>query len=360
MTTYDVSRATVRKAIESLIADGLLHRIHGKGTFVARPRLESRLHLASFSQDMRRRGLTPSTALLGIEADLPPADVATALGLGADALAWRLDRVRLADGQPIALENGWYPQPPLPDLDRQRPQRLALPGLRARPTASRIDAAEQTLWGEAADSARRAPARRPRPHPAARLPPRLARRRAALWSTSSRATAATATRSTCPWAVTDIGPGQHHHRREEPVSTSDASTGRGEAERRLQPRASPEVRPQPHAADRRTPRRGPAAAAGPAGPARRRRPGLGAASPPSSAPPATRSSRTWRCCSRSAWRSAWPRRPTARPRSPRSSATWCSRASVTRCPRYVLGAAGRGRDPGADQLRRARRHRDAA
>ncbi|MGI8899989.1 MAG: GntR family transcriptional regulator, partial [Nocardioides sp.] len=37
MTTYDVSRATVRKSIERLIADGLLHRIHGKGTFVARP-----------------------------------------------------------------------------------------------------------------------------------------------------------------------------------------------------------------------------------------------------------------------------------------------------------------------------------
>ena len=150
MTTYDVSRATVRKSIERLIADGLLHRIHGKGTFVARPRLESRLHLASFSQDMRRRGLTPSTVLLGVEADLPPAEVATALDLGRDEPAWRIDRVRLADRQPIALENGWYPLAPLPGLDRQDLS-ASLYEVLKETYGFGIDSAEQTLWGESAD-----------------------------------------------------------------------------------------------------------------------------------------------------------------------------------------------------------------
>jgi GntR family transcriptional regulator len=151
MAAYDVSRATVRKAIESLIADGLLHRIHGKGTFVATPRLESRLHLASFSQDMRRRGLTPSTRLLRIELDEPAADVAEALGLGADRAAWRLDRVRLADGEPIALENGWYPRALLPDLDRHDLSG-SLYELFAGVYGHTIDSAEQTLWGETADA----------------------------------------------------------------------------------------------------------------------------------------------------------------------------------------------------------------
>ena len=150
MTTYAVSRATVRKAIDALVVDGLLHRIHGRGTFVARPRLESRLHLASFSQDMRRRGLTPSTRLLNVELDRPPAEVGAALELDGDAQAWKLDRVRLADDQPIALENGWYPKALLPGLDRHD-LGGSLYELFSGVFDLTIDSAEQTLWGEAAD-----------------------------------------------------------------------------------------------------------------------------------------------------------------------------------------------------------------
>ena len=151
MARYDVSRSTVRKSIESLIADGLLHRVHGRGTFVSRPRLESTLRLASFSEDMRRRGLTPSTVMLGIEADLPPAEVATALELDRGGKAWRIDRVRLADGEPIALEHGWYPQALLPGLDRQDLSSNSLYRVIQDTYGFSIDAAEQVLWGESAD-----------------------------------------------------------------------------------------------------------------------------------------------------------------------------------------------------------------
>jgi GntR family transcriptional regulator len=147
---YGVSRATVRKAIERLIADGVLQRAHGKGTFVARPRLESNLHLASFSQDMRRRGLSPSTRLLSIAPAAPPAEAARTLRVGSGRSAWRVDRVRLADGRPVALENGWYPRALFPDLDRED-----LSGSLYQLFADRyglaIDRAEQTLWAEPAD-----------------------------------------------------------------------------------------------------------------------------------------------------------------------------------------------------------------
>ncbi len=152
MTTYAVSRATVRKAIDTLVADGLLTRTHGKGTFVTRPRVESVLHLASFSQDMRRRGLRPSTQLLAVELDTPPAEVAKDLGSSADGSAWRVDRVRLADEQPIALENGWYSHQLLPDLDHHDLSG-SLYELFGEAFGLTIDTGEQTLWGEVADAA---------------------------------------------------------------------------------------------------------------------------------------------------------------------------------------------------------------
>jgi GntR family transcriptional regulator len=77
--------------------------------------------------------------------------VSKVLGLGRAGQAWRIERVRLADGQPIALEQGWYPEPLLPDLDRED-----LGGSLYEIFADRyglvIDAAEQTLWGETADA----------------------------------------------------------------------------------------------------------------------------------------------------------------------------------------------------------------
>ncbi len=153
MVTYGVSRATVRKAIDGLVADGLLSRTHGLGTFAVRPRLESRLHLASFSQDMRRRGLRPSTRLLAVTQAKPPADVADWLGLARGQRAWRIIRIRLADNTPIAHEDGFYPVHLLPDLDRQDLAGGSLYEILGRHYGLWVDQAEQTLWGESADPA---------------------------------------------------------------------------------------------------------------------------------------------------------------------------------------------------------------
>jgi GntR family transcriptional regulator len=72
VTRYNVSRATVREAVGRLVSEGRLYRVRGKGTFVAAPRVESQLHLASFTEDMRRRGHKPSTIVLGADVSVPP------------------------------------------------------------------------------------------------------------------------------------------------------------------------------------------------------------------------------------------------------------------------------------------------
>lgn len=153
MARHDVSRATVREAIGQLVNEGLLYRVHGKGTFVAPERVESQLHLASFTEDMRRRGLEPTTKVLNVDLDVPPAREAALLGLDGGARAWRLERLRIAGGTAMALELGWYPEPLLPGLD-EHDLTQSLYTVFSEVYGLAVDSAQQTVWAESADDRR--------------------------------------------------------------------------------------------------------------------------------------------------------------------------------------------------------------
>lgn len=146
MNLHSVSRATVRKAVDSLVHDGLLKRVQGKGTFVTGGRVQSTLHLASFSDDMRRRGLEPTSRVIALSREPTCGSVAAYFGGSA---GWRLERLRLADGVPMALEVDWVNAALVPELDAHDLTR-SLYTLLATQYASPIDTADQTVGaGEA-------------------------------------------------------------------------------------------------------------------------------------------------------------------------------------------------------------------
>lgn len=114
----NISRVTVRKAVDDLVKDGLLVRRHGSGTFVVKPvnRVQQSLsRLTSFTEDMARRGLT--TTAQWIERGLfhPSPDEMMVLGLAADSLVARLGRLRIADDMPLAIERASISAEFLPD-----------------------------------------------------------------------------------------------------------------------------------------------------------------------------------------------------------------------------------------------------
>jgi GntR family transcriptional regulator len=107
--THRVAIGTVRKAIDVLVADGLVERQQGRGTFVRRPRFDRSLF--RFFRHLGPDGTQaiPEGRILLREAHPAPAAVRLALGLDARGEAIRLVRTRLLDGRPILSEQIWLP-----------------------------------------------------------------------------------------------------------------------------------------------------------------------------------------------------------------------------------------------------------
>lgn len=116
-TRLGVSRVTLRRAMDELAVDGLLSRRQGARTVVAR-RVEKMLSaLTGFSDELRARGMEPGQRWISRRTVSPSPSEALALGLAASDSIVRLVRVRLADGQPIAIERAAVPQSILPAGD---------------------------------------------------------------------------------------------------------------------------------------------------------------------------------------------------------------------------------------------------
>lgn len=107
---FNVSRITVRQALDGLAQLGYIYKIQGKGSFVSSKKTDMQLnHLIGFSDEMRSLGLEPSTILVEQTLMEPTEATAKALQIETSQKIYLLTRIRCADGIPMALEKVHIP-----------------------------------------------------------------------------------------------------------------------------------------------------------------------------------------------------------------------------------------------------------
>lgn len=107
---YDVSRVTVRKALEELQLDGYLDKKQGKGTFVRDTAIEQKLSkFYSFSEELNKRGLKEQTRIIKFEPVHPADFIAEALQIHTSLTTYCISRVRLVGEEPYAFEKSYIP-----------------------------------------------------------------------------------------------------------------------------------------------------------------------------------------------------------------------------------------------------------
>lgn len=117
MDAFSISRATVRQAVDYLVREGILYRVHGKGTFVAPPKIQQGiLRLLEFFSMMVKNGLTPVYKLLGKQEIDPPDNVRQALSIPEDGQVIWLQRLLLVNEAPMFIESCYFSIPDFPKL----------------------------------------------------------------------------------------------------------------------------------------------------------------------------------------------------------------------------------------------------
>lgn len=113
---FNTSRMTVRRAIDELVNDGFLYRVQGRGTFVSHCIFRKSLEVLGFSYHMSELGYKPSSKVLSFEIKKPEEQIAEKLKILPADDVYYLSRVRMADLEPIAIENVYLPKKRFPGL----------------------------------------------------------------------------------------------------------------------------------------------------------------------------------------------------------------------------------------------------
>lgn len=107
---FDVSRVTIRRALQSLENEAMIYRCQGLGSFVSDERTPHQLvRLTDFHEDMTRAGLEASTSVVRFQTVHSPEWILPILQLESESRVVQIDRLRLGNGQAIAFDSTWMP-----------------------------------------------------------------------------------------------------------------------------------------------------------------------------------------------------------------------------------------------------------
>lgn len=122
---HKVSLMTARQALAGLEREGLVERRRGAGTFVSPPKIHFN-KLTSYTEHMSSRGLAPRTRVLTAKVVENEPEIAARLGLPSNSALVKIERLRLTDDEPFALEIGYLPARDFPSLENLPLNRVSL------------------------------------------------------------------------------------------------------------------------------------------------------------------------------------------------------------------------------------------
>lgn len=107
---FDVSRITVRHALDTLMKEGLIYKKQGLGTFVSKKEVTKPLiHLHDFMEEIAKAGYEGTSKVLSFKKTKAEDEITELLDLESESPVVLMDRVRLGDGQPLAFDKTWFP-----------------------------------------------------------------------------------------------------------------------------------------------------------------------------------------------------------------------------------------------------------
>ena len=141
---YDVSRTTVRQAMDELEKEGYIYKVHGKGTFVSPKRMNQDLSaFYSFTEEMKKLGKEPSSEVTGFEVVQAGEHISDMFKRGNEDLLYKISRIRKADGIHMMYETTYIPYDRFKGITREKLENKPLYDILSKEYNVRISSAEE-------------------------------------------------------------------------------------------------------------------------------------------------------------------------------------------------------------------------